>query len=170
MRIALAATLLLLTAACSSTPPATTPTSTPPPLATPPTSSSPSLKIYTWGESATSSNVLIKVEAPRSSAEPVIGANGKPDPAFKFVVLPITVTNNAAGQATVAVTGRIGQQEVGVYEDESGEGKWLPGENGQVRRPLRVPTNATGDLTLEVYANIDRQPTQNRLAFKGPLS
>lgn len=168
MRIAIAATVLFLTAACGSTPSATSPASTPPPPS-PPVSSAAAMKIYTWGESATSTDVLIKLDAPVSSTEPVIGSNGKPDPKFKMIVLPITATNNASGQATVAVRARIGQQEAGVYEDEGGKGKWLPGESGQVRRPLRIPADATGDLTIEVYANIDQQPTKNRLAFKGPL-
>lgn len=127
------------------------------------------MKILTWGESGTSTDVLIQIAAPTASPKPVIGVDGKPDPAFKFVLLPITATNKAAGEATITVTGRIGQQKVEAYDDETGTGKFLPGETGTVQRPLKVPTDATGELTVEVYANIDRQPTQNRLAFKGPL-
>lgn len=128
------------------------------------------MKVYGWGESATSSGVLIRIDAPAASAKPVIGVNGKPDPAFRIVTLPITVTNKSTGQATVAVWARIGQQKVEAYEDEGGASKFLPGESGQVRRPLQVPADAKGDLTLEVYANVDQQPAKERLAFKGPLS
>ena len=127
------------------------------------------MKVYGWGESATSSDVLIQIDAPAASSNPVIGVDGKPDPAFKIVTLPITATNKSAGQATIAVWARIGQQKVDAYEDEGGASKFLPGESGQIRRPLRVPADAKGDLTLEVYANVDQKPVQSRLAFKGPL-
>lgn len=167
MRLALsAAALLLATAACSSAPTTSSPQSTPPPL---PTSSSPALKIHTWGDSVTSNNVLLKLDKPEASSKPVIAVNGKPDPTRKFIVLPITVTNNAAGQATVTVWARIGQQKVDFYEDEGGASKFLPGESGQIRRPLEVAADATGDLTLEVYANVDQKSTQARDVFKGPL-
>jgi hypothetical protein len=165
MRLAVSAAAFLLLTACSSTPPATTSSTTPPPSLP----SSAAMKVYTWGESATSSDVLIQIDAPAASAKQVIGVDGKPDPAFKMIVLPITVTNKSTGQATVAVWARIGQQKVEAYEDEGGASKFLPGENGQVRRPLRVPVDAAGELTLEVYANVDQRPAQSRLAFKGPL-
>ena len=168
MRFAVLLAALLLTAACTGTPSATAPPSTPPPTS-PPTSSSPALKIHTWGDSVTSNGVLLKLDAPVASPKPVIAVNGKPDPARKFIVLPITVTNNAAGQATVTVWARIGQQQVDAYEDEGGASKFLPGESGQIRRPLEVPADAKGDLTLEVYANVEQQASATRDVFKGPL-
>lgn len=168
MRIALAAALVLLTAACSNSSPTTTPPSTA--VSTPPpTSSTPQIKVLTWGDSGTSSDVQITIAAPATSTKPVIGVDGKPDPTRKFIVLPITITNKAAGQATVTVSARIGQQKAEAYEDEGGAGKFLPGESGSLRRPFEVAADATGDLVLEVYANVDQQPTKNRLAFKGPL-
>lgn len=127
------------------------------------------MKVLAWGESGTSSDVLIQIDTPTASTKQVIGADGKPDPAYKFVLLPITANNKSAGQASITVTGRVGQQKVDAYADENGTGKFLPGETGTFHRPIRVPTEAK-ELILEVYANIDQQPTQNRLAFKGPLS
>ncbi len=169
MRLAATAVLLALTAACSSPPSGTAPGNTPPPAVAPPTSSSPALQIHTWGDSVESNKVLIKVGAPEASSKPVIAANGKPDPARKFIVLPMTVTNNAAGQATVTTWTRIGQQKVDFYEDEGGASRFLPGESGQIRRPLEVAADATGDLTVEVYANVDQKSTQARDVFRGPL-
>lgn len=167
MRIALAAGVLLLTAAaCGSGQQAAAPASSTPPLSAP-ASSTPALKVFGWGESGTSSGVDIRVDAPTTSTEQVIGVDGKPDPKFKYISLPITATNKSAGQATIAVWARIGQKEASVGDE--GPGKLLPGENGTLKFPIKIDAGATGDLTLEVYANVDGQPAKNRLAFKGPL-
>jgi hypothetical protein len=161
--LTLAAASLLL-AACGSTPPADTGTqseviNTPPPATT---TTSAAAKILTWGDTGTSTGVDIRIDTPTVSSEP--GPAGTP-----FLLLPITATNNTQGTATIAVTARAGQQEVDVYDGPNGEtGKFLPGETGTYQRRLAVPAG-TRELVLQVYANIDQAPTENRLAFKGPL-
>lgn len=170
MRIAAAAVLVLLTTACSGTPSTSTSSSTPAaPPSLPMSSSAATTKVLTWGESGTSTDVDIQIDTPTVSTKPVIGTNGKPDPAFKFVLLPITATNKSSGTATISVFARVGQQQADVYDAENGVGKFLPGEGGKFERPIKVAANATGDLVLEVYANIDHGLTKNRLNFKGPL-
>lgn len=167
MRTALVTSLLALTAACSSSPPppAAPASSTPPPAVA---SSSAVPQVLAWGGSGTSSGVLIQIATPTASTKPVIGVDGKPDPKFRFVTLPITATNKSTGTATISVTGRVGQQEAGVFEAENGLGKFLPGEGGPFERLVKVPVDAS-ELVLEVYANVNQEPTTGRLQFKGPL-
>lgn len=166
MRIVLLLAAAVL-AACSSSPSAA-PSSTPevPPStssSSPTTSSSAAPAVLTWGGSGSSSGVDITVAAPTASPEPA------PEPGLRFVLVSITAANKSAGTATIAVWARAGQQELDVYDGPDGAGKFLPGESGTVQRQVAVPVDAK-ELTLEVYANVDQEPTQNRLAFKGPLS
>lgn len=169
MRIAVSAAALLFLTACSGTPPAGSPASTPPP-ASPPASSA-AMRVYTWGESVTSSGVLLEIGTPVPSDEPVIGINGKPDPARKFVTVPLAVTNKAAGGAAVAVNARVGQQRLDVYSvgRTADANKFLPGEAGKFDRNVRMPVETQGELVLEVYANVEQAKTREIFTFKGPL-
>ena len=127
------------------------------------------MKVHTWGESVTSSGVLIEIGTPAASSEPVIGINGKPDPARKFVAVPLTATNNAGGKATVAVSARVGQEKLDVYGVDDAANSFLPGETGKSDRLIRMPVGTQGELVLDVYANVEQAPTRDRFSFKGPL-
>jgi hypothetical protein len=160
--------ILLLTAACDGG--TTAPSSTTPAPAVPPsTPSSAAPAVLTWGGSGTSSDVLITLNAPKASADPVIGADGKPDPAQRYVLIPGTADNKSSGKATLSFGGRVGQKEappVAKAGDDLNE--FLAGESGAFEQRFRVPADAT-ELVLEVYANVNQEPTDGRLQFKGPL-
>lgn len=167
MRIALIVLLLLVTA-CGTTAP-TAPTAPPTTASAPVTPSSVAPAVLAWRDSGTSSGVLIQLNEPELSADAVIGVDGKPDATQRYVLLPGTARNATTGKARLTFKGRVGQKEAPAVAGTNDDvGEFLPGEGGEFRQRMRVPAEAK-ELIVEVYANIDQQPTQGRLTFKGPL-
>ncbi|MBP2341138.1 hypothetical protein JOF41_007392 [Saccharothrix coeruleofusca] len=172
MRTPLLLAAVLFLAACSTTSPESSPSSSEPPPSSstpsPTTSSSAAPAVLSWGGSGSSSGVYIEVGTPVVSGDPVVGVDGQPDPSQRYVLLPVTVGNKTAGQARLSFSGRVGQREAPwTAGDDLGE--YLPGEGGPMQAKFRVPVDAK-ELVVEVYANVNGEPTTNRLTFRGPLS
>lgn len=171
MRLPLLAAAAFLLAACgTNTPTSTGPTTTavtPPAATSPAPSSAAGTSVLTWGGDGSSSGVYIKIGTPSTSTDPVIGVNGKPDPAFRYVMLPVTAGNKTAGKARVSFFPRVGAKEAPAMAGDVPEA--LPGETAEFQQKVKVPVDAA-ELILEVYATVDGKPATNRLNFKGPIS
>lgn len=159
----LAAAGLLLTA-CSDTPPTSSPATVESEVINvPTTTTSAAPKVLTWGGKGTSTGVDIQLGTPVPDPDNVA------DPGRRYVLIPVTVTNNANGTATLSFSGRVGQVEAPPMDiGAEPTAKFLPGESGTFDRRFEVPAGG-GELVVETYANIDQGPTENRLTFKGPL-
>jgi hypothetical protein len=171
MPLLAAAAALLLGACGTSTPSSPTTSPAPPPpteTSATPSSSSAAAGVLTWGGDGSSSGVYIKVGAPVTIAEPVAGADGKPDPAFRFVEAPVTAGNKTDQKARVSFSGRVGSKEAPWTANDSVP-EALPGETAEFTARFKVAADAR-ELIVEVYANVGGGVTSNRLNFKGPIS
>ncbi|MCS7481726.1 hypothetical protein ACFFQW_45390 [Umezawaea endophytica] len=155
----LAAVVLLVTACGKGRPTGIEPTTAIPPAVP---------VVLTWDGDGTSSGVHVKVGRPVAVGEPVIGVDGKPDPAFRFVEVPVTADNKTDEKARLSFSGRVGTKEV-LWKANNSVTEAPAAETTTTTARFRVPVDAE-DLTVEVHANVSGAVTTNRLTFKGPLT
>jgi len=160
----LAAVALLLTACGEGHPTGIEPTTRVPPAIAP--GSSPPAALG-WHGTGTSSGVHVEVGRPVVTADQVIGSDGRPDPAFRFVETPVTANNRTAERARLSFSGRAGTREA-PWTASSGAPEAPPGRTAELTARFKVPADAE-ELVVEVYTTVGGAVTTNRLTFEGPL-